>query len=493
MSEHWRQRTQFFDGKAMLKPFMTLLYLITVIPVGVAKSTASNQAHLDVFKQLISAYNSGDKSKVTTFVSDHYQSSDEQWIRDSATHWLDLRSRFGAVAIKHISRETANSLEMWVQGIDSKYWFAPELIFANGTNQIKATGVLMGETPRRLNDHENASFEITKYQSYLEGLANQSLFSGVVLIAKENKVIFHQAFGQTHNEGSEVQQVSLETRFRYSSITKIFTALAILKLVDEGLVNLSDSLQRFALGLPAAIQNQLTIKDLLLHTSGYELDDLKGFSDRLTAQTAIADIMKLHLEYASQLLKEGMYPQSDRFNYSNENHDLLAFLVEMTRENTFQNVLQSNFFDPLDLQSISFKNFNLAASTRYDYERDAVVVVEHRYPHKRPQIGGASGLKGTALDLYRFFVSIKDDKTLFTFPIRSLIFAPMKKVSSSTDRSVVFEINQDPLLHYGHNGTNLGNSATLRYFPEKDLVFIALANNRSGAQLALNHFMNLHR
>ncbi len=469
-----------------------IVLLMSFTAYSDANELWSNSEYSKIYQNFLTAYNAGNKAQMVAFLKLNDQSQEPAWINESAAYWLDIHSRYGSMEPKLISRATPRSLEIWLQGEVSRAWLAVELIFDQETQRITATGVITGERPVLMTQSKNNSeLKVDAFKSYLDAMAKHDLFSGVVLIEQSGSTLFEGAYGSFSDRNGKVSQIDANTRMRFSSITKVVTSVAILQLLEQGKINLDTPLNNLMKELPPQITEKLTVRDLLTHTSGYEMDDFPGFNQSLEGLDDIGAVYKLHQKYASKLLEDKDFKKSAKFNYSNENHDLLAVIIEKVTGIDFETYLNKEIFQPLVLQSISFENNDLAPATRYDYTRDQIVEVDEKYPFRRSKISGAAGLKGTARELLKLFKLVALDNGLLSLPYRSYLFTPATRINSSRLRSLVFEINYEPILSIGHNGTSLGNTAELRYFPDFDVIFVSLSNNRSGAQLVLNHFIDL--
>ena len=151
-----------------------------------------------------------------------------------------------------------------------------------------------------------------------EKLTRENLFSGAVLIAKGDKVLFEHAYGLASREYGVPN--SMDTKFNLASAGKMFTSVAIGKLVDEGKVALGDPLSQYldSSWLEPAVARQVTVADLLDHTSGLPDYLGPGFLDKpQTAFVSLDDYKPLmaHLQPT--------FPPGSRFSYSSTNFILL--------------------------------------------------------------------------------------------------------------------------------------------------------------------------
>jgi CubicO group peptidase (beta-lactamase class C family) len=155
---------------------------------------------------------------------------------------------------------------------------------------------------------------------FMEEEANAGRFRGVVLVAHDGKPVFHAAYGLADEEWRIPNTTA--TKFRIGSITKQFTAAAILLLQQRGQLKLSDSLCKYLSNCPTAWA-EITIAQLLGHTAGVsDIFALPGFTETLAVRTTldktIARLQERPLDFAP----------GTKFKYSNSGYLILARVVE---------------------------------------------------------------------------------------------------------------------------------------------------------------------
>jgi CubicO group peptidase (beta-lactamase class C family) len=176
----------------------------------------------------------------------------------------------------------------------------------------------------------------------------------VILIAKKGQIVYNKAFGSANLELKVPMRPDMV--FRLGSGTKQYTAIAILQLVDQGKIDLQDSIQKFIKNFPSN-GHLLTIENLLTHTSGimdYETLDVHiPFSYRIDfPPKLIIDSLEKHpLEFTP----------GSKFSYSNSNFFLLGYIIEMVSGKNYPEYMQNNIFTPLGL-----------ANTFYDDETQII-------------------------------------------------------------------------------------------------------------------------
>lgn len=203
--------------------------------------------------------------------------------------------------------------------------------------------------------HSTAAVD-ARLNAAFERLARENLFSGAVLIAKGDKVLFEHAYGLASREYGVPNTIG--TKFNLASAGKMFTSVATGKLVDEGKVAFSDPVSKFldSSWLEPSVARQVTVADLLDHTSG--LPDYLGpaFLEKPQTEFITLDSYKpltAHMKPA--------FPPGSRFSYSSTNFILLGAIIEKVTGESYWDFVRQVVFQPagmthsgpLDLREIN--------------------------------------------------------------------------------------------------------------------------------------------
>jgi len=157
-------------------------------------------------------------------------------------------------------------------------------------------------------------------------------FSGVILIAQNDKIIFNKAYGRKNNQVNGLNDIN--TVFDICSITKQFTAAGILKLSMQNKINLDDKLSKYFDAVPNDKRN-ITIHQLLTHSSGLTAGIGHDY-DTITEKKFLKKVFK------SKLIS----PVGKNFNYSNMGYSLLALIIEKTSGMEYETFLNEAIFKP---------------------------------------------------------------------------------------------------------------------------------------------------
>jgi CubicO group peptidase (beta-lactamase class C family) len=181
---------------------------------------------------------------------------------------------------------------------------------------------------------------------YLGGLVARHQFSGAVLIAWHGRVLLRAGFGVADQARHEPNTPS--TRFRIASLTKQFTAMAVLQLQDEGRLNVADRLCRFLSRCPAAWQ-PITLAELLANTSGVpDYTTLPGYGRLSRQHTTPAQLAAL---VAGRPL---LFRPGTRWSYSNTGYVLLGMTIARVSGLSYPTFLARHVFAPLGLRNTGY-------------------------------------------------------------------------------------------------------------------------------------------
>jgi CubicO group peptidase (beta-lactamase class C family) len=290
-------------------------------------------------------------------------------------------------------------------------------------------------------------------------------FSGAILVAREDgETILAAGYGLADRERAVPDRAA--TLFELGSLTKQFTAAAILRLAERGVLTVEDSLGgTWDLRPPIA---GITLHQLLSHTSGLPEDFPVAPASRAAVVNRLRD---LELEFAP----------GEGFRYSNLGYVVLAALIEEKTGAAYRDVLDELFFDPLGLDRIEVWREGLWP--------DSLVAIGYSGtfgsgqaldPHPVRPAGwdllGASGVVGSLPELHRWIVALRGGAVLDEASLQRM-FTPVHGefgygwLMYETDRGTPGII---------HGGDTEGVQSYAAVFPDEDLVVLIAVNDRRG-------------
>jgi CubicO group peptidase (beta-lactamase class C family) len=239
---------------------------------------------------------------------------------------------------------------------------------------------------------------VAEVSAFVNRLVEADAFSGVVLIARDGKPIFERAYGYADREKRIPN--GMNTRFRLASLNKIFTALAIARLVEQGKLSYEDPLSKFMPDFPdAESAKKIRIKHLLSHTSG-----LGGYFN----PAFFGNIEKM-LDVQSVMSIAGREPPAFEpgtgWRYSNTGFHLLGRIIEIVSGQDYFDYMDQAMFKPLGLKKTGFPHYDRAGpeiALPYEVRLGEGDRFEHAVPETRVRRGGPAGDGATtAGDLLR--------------------------------------------------------------------------------------------
>lgn len=306
-----------------------------------------------------------------------------------------------------------------------------------------------------------SSQDYGQLDSYLQAMADQKKFTGSILVAQGDSIVFQKGFGPASVDGTKLN--STDSQYLIGSITKTFTAIAVMQLFEEQKLALSDPLSKYISLFPQS--DAITIRHLLTHKSGIknytELPDLAQWkTEEISPLLLVEKVMDYPL----------MFEPGSMFAYSNTNYVLLGIIIEQVTGMDYEKYLQANVLKPAGLSKTGMnykkaKNLSEGLIVR-DGEWTKADQVDASVPFS------AGALYSSTNDLYTF------SKTFFTggfFKSKST-YELMTNFDDGEYALGVYADQIDDQIFIGHNGGVDGYSAAWNYFSDLDLHAIVLAN-----------------
>jgi CubicO group peptidase (beta-lactamase class C family) len=257
------------------------------------------------------------------------------------------------------------------------------------------------------------------------------------------------------------------TNYRLASVTKQFTAAAVLLLIEDGKVSLEDPVRKWFPSLPPAL-DQATISNLLTHTSGI-IDYEDVMPPGTTTQLHDADVLRLLESQDSTYFKPGT-----SYQYSNSGYALLALLVERASGKTFATFLRERIFQPLGMNNtVAFEDGISTVSNRaFGYTmKDSTW--QRKDQSTTSAVLGDGGIYSSIEDMAKWDAALYDSR-LLSEESRRLAFTP----HTATDEADVkygfgWRITGETLWHSGE--TSGFRNVIVRY-PQRRLTVVMLTN-----------------
>jgi len=261
--------------------------------------------------------------------------------------------------------------------------------------------------------------------SLFSTMKERGQFYGNVLIAEHNEIMFSKSYGYSDRDKKEL--LNEETLFNVGSVSKAFTAIAVLQLAEKGKLKLSDKVLKY---LPEFPYSDITIHQLLIHAGGLPSDyDLLINSNWGNSKIAVNKDVMLALIKQKPVLQ---FIPGERSDYSNLGYIVLAEIVKQVSGSDFKEYLLSNIFEPAGMKRTSIYNAeeikqikNVAKGyVLYPFTgkyEEAIKIPEFESNYVVSGFQGDGNVYSTTIDLFNFYKALSNN-TLINKHSRDIAF-----------------------------------------------------------------------
>ncbi len=323
-----------------------------------------------------------------------------------------------------------------------------------------------------------AQTKAAKIDALVRQYADNKQFNGTVLVAEKGQVLFKKGYGMANMEWQLPN--TPDTKFRLGSITKQFTAMLIMQLVEQGKLKLTEPITTYLPDYPKATGDKITVHHLLTHTAG--VPNYTSFPkffetvsrDPYTPMAFLKKFQDMPLEFEP----------GAKFSYSNSGYFLLGVLIEKVTGRPYAQVLQEGILTPLQMRDTGYDLFAPIMPKRaagYEKEKGGYV----NAPYLDMSIPYAAGsLYSTVEDLYKWDQALYTDK-LISAAGKATMFTPFKDFGYAYGWNVgknKIGDRKDSLLVIEHSGGINGFNTLITRLPQ-DKQLVVLLNNTGRAPL----------
>ncbi|MHC9088170.1 serine hydrolase domain-containing protein [Tenacibaculum sp. IMCC1] len=333
---------------------------------------------------------------------------------------------------------------------------------------------------KELSLHNPNSLEKYSDSLFADAIKKNQIAGASILVLKKNKILLDKNYGYANIELST--NMPINAVFEIGSVTKQFTAVAILKLAEQGKINLDDDFTDY-LNFDTK-GRKITIKNLLEHTSGIaNYTDIPKFWS-LSVQNLPRDSLVRLVEQ-----ENFQFEPQENFVYNNSGYFFLGLIIEKVTGKTYEEYLRKGFFIPLGMKNTSYCSMKAIVKNKINgYSSTEEGLRQKDYiNHIWPYAGGS--LCSTTNDLLIWLKALHEYRILSKESYRSLI-EPIRLRNGTKlfyAKGLVNFSNYGN-VEIGHSGYIPGFVSITQYFPKEDLYLICLIN--TSGLLGVNHFTN---
>ena len=425
-------------------------------PAPAAASQPKPVEAQSLFTTWLDAFNASDEAKLAAF--SQHMSPELAKKFPSAADLLGFRDATGGFDVQKPEEVTPAKYVAIVKERGSDQ-FARVVFELDGSSHVRTFAINLVPTPAEYKPARLSEAEaIAALRTQLEALAAKDQFSGAVLVAKNGKPIFAQAYGMADRD----KQVpnTLDTRFRIGSMNKMFTATATLQLVQAKKLSLEDTVGKVLPDYPNKnVASKVTIHHLLTHTGG--TGDIFGpdFDAKRLELRTLGDYVKL---YGNRDL---LHEPGAQDQYSNYGYLLLGVITEKLSKKSYYDQVQASIFKPARMTSTSspFEDKPLAGrSIAYTKlvggkRAEAWTDAKDTLPIRATSAGGGDSTVG---DLLKFANALTSHKLLDK--THTELLTTQKRGEPGGGYAYGFSTSEeDGVRCFGHNGGAPGMNGEL--------------------------------
>jgi len=314
-------------------------------------------------------------------------------------------------------------------------------------------------------------------QSYLDSLATENKFSGAIVVAKDGEIIASTAAGIANKATNA--PINLETKFNLGSMNKMFTAVAIAQLAQQGKLDFNDPIAKHLPDYPnKEVAAKVTIHHLLTHTSGMGM----YFTDRFRAERAKLTTIAAHFPlFVDEPLS---FTPGEKFQYSNTGFMVLGAIVERVSGQDYYAYIQEHVFAPAGMTNTGYYQAgkeipNLAIGyTRMGPDGKPSDELKENTDRIEVRGGPAGGGYSTVGDLVRFHAALRALKLLDRERLELVTKGKVEAGGPIGRYAYGFGDKVFDGKHIvGHNGGFPGVAANFEMYPELGYTAVMLMNS----------------
>lgn len=423
---------------------------------------AGNQA-----KGWLNVFNAGDVEKRREFLQKNYPSRLERLDRET-----EMRRNTGGFDVMKVLESTATKIVLLIQERlgDQIAQFSVEVEPAPPHAIKQFQFQVLPRTGEFAIPHLNESELVASLQKRMGELVAADLFSGAVLVAKDGKPVFAQAYGLADREKKTPN--TLKTRFRLGSMNKMFTAVATLQLVQDGKLDLKAAIGNYLTDYKNKdLASKVTIEQMLSHTGG--TGDIFGpeFAKHRLELKTLQDYVKL---YGDRGLE---FEPGSQWKYSNYGFLLLGVIVEKVSGQSYYDYVRDHIFKPAGMNATASEpEDQLVADRSVGYMRPdgtAWQLNNDTLPYRGTSAGGGYS---TVEDLLKFATALQANKLLKP---QYTEMATTGRVETTFGGKYAYGFQESTVNGarcFGHGGGAPGMNGELKICPGPGYVVAVLSN-----------------
>jgi len=435
-------------------------------------------------KLLLAAFNTGDRATLEQYaasgLSPNYKNS------PNVEQALHMHRQSGGFDVLELTDVAPNVVKGWVRGRDSEALMEVVIeVEEKAPHRVEFFNLAWSHPPQKFFPArltEAAAVEALRAEAAKRAAADK--FSGALLLARGDTILLREAHGLADRDKKVPN--SVDTRFRTASMAKMFTAVAVLRLVQDGKLKLDDPIGKIVPAVADKPVARATIHQLLTHTAG--ASDFYGprLEENRSKLLVHDDFVKL---FGGDAL---LFKPGEKYEYSNMGYIYLGAAIEQASAKSYYDYIRESVFAPAGMTHSDMPPLEVAMEGRASgYFRP--LGTREVLPAIQPLAyrgDGAGGAWSTVDDMARFFSALRSNR-LLSEKYTKLMLAPKVKIWPGNQMGYGVFIESYPWsgLSLGHTGGEQGSNSEGWYMPDSGYVVIVMSNLDPGAATQVAGFI----
>lgn len=311
----------------------------------------------------------------------------------------------------------------------------------------------------------DAQINLSRLDSIFNFAVENQAFEGTLLIAQNGDVIFHKSQG--FEDVEPVKEIDYKSKFGIASITKMFTAIVILQLIEENKIQLNDNLNKLLPELEIPKAKKITIHHLLLHIAGLPNENNGIYSKQTIPQDFITETIK------NQKNRFG------KFKYANIDYVLLGLIIEKYDSDSWMNSVRKRILNKASMNNTGFLAFDDYPDNyvkTYSITEDGTKLKDPRFYIENFYAAGS--MFSTAEDLLKFDQALYESD-LLSQNSKDLMFTsyPEYNYSGYSVWTYTYPYAKSKPRIMERRGSIMGSNSALIRFIDMNRTIIILSNN----------------
>lgn len=452
----------------------------------ISKSSTESIANKPV-NELLEIFGRGSREDAARFVRERIEEAMiEQSSEESITdRILKISQQSGGFQLVETSYPKENQIQLLIRSRRGGKMARLRVILSK-KNKEKLRGfefeLMPSETETRIKDWKRLKLSEAEALSQIgksaEELAKIDKLSGVLLVAKGDKILLHQSYGRMSQASKAPNRKN--TLFPAASMSKMFTAIAVAQLIDQGKISLEDTLEKVIPSYPnKEAAKRIKIWHLLSHQSGLGNFFGEEYNRNPGRYVRPADYFPLFAD------KPLFFEPGTKWSYSNAGMVVLGAVVEQISDQRFEDYLRENIFLPAGMKNTFYNPAeapkNRIASLHTRFESNDPFEIEPRKEYSKHGIASPAGSTFTSAEDMMLFVralqkgKLVKPETLTEFTTRNTPTPPGGKYTFGFESKLY-----NGKIGYGHSGGAPGVNTNTITFGDEDYTVVILTNYDPG-------------